>query len=37
MKKKAAEKTISHYFLKISEGLHKECGERPHAFRLDHE
>lgn len=22
---------------KISEGLHKECGERPHAFRLDNE
>lgn len=37
MKKKANEKTISHYFLKISEGLHKECGERPHAFRLDNE
>lgn len=37
LKKKANERTMSHYFLKISEGLHKECGERPHAFRLDNE
>lgn len=25
---------MGHYFQKISEGLQKECGERPHAFRL---
>lgn len=37
LKRKAYEKTLGHYFLKISEGLHKECGERPHAFRLDNE
>lgn len=37
LKKKAYERTIGHYFQKISEGLHKECGERPHAFRLDNE
>jgi hypothetical protein len=35
--KKANEKTVGHYFLKISEGLYKECGERPHSFRLDNE
>jgi hypothetical protein len=28
---------MGHYMLKISEGLHKECGERPHALRLDNE
>lgn len=35
--KKANEKTVGHYFQKISEGLYKECGERPHSFRLDNE
>ena len=28
---------VGHYFQKISEGLYKECGERPHSFRLDNE
>lgn len=37
LKRKANEKTISHYFLKVSEGLHKECGDRPHAIRFDNE
>jgi hypothetical protein len=37
MKRKANEKTLGHYLQKISEGLYKECGERPHAIRLDNE
>jgi len=35
MKFKANERTVGAYFKKISEGLHKECGERPHAFKIE--
>jgi hypothetical protein len=28
---------LAHYFTKVSEGLHKECGERPHSLRLESE
>jgi hypothetical protein len=35
LKHKAYEKTLGFYLLKISDSLQKECGERPHAFRLD--
>jgi len=35
IKFKAYEKTMAAYFKKIAEGLHKECGERPHAYRIE--
>jgi len=28
---------MGYYLQKVSECLQKECGERPHAFRLDNE
>lgn len=35
IKKKAYEKTLGEYFKKISESLHKECGERPVAYKIE--
>ena len=31
---KASEKTIAYYFNRISEGLHRECGERPYTNKM---
>lgn len=35
LKHKAYERTMSFYLQKISDSLQRECGERPHAFRLE--
>lgn len=35
--KKANEKTVGFYLAKVSEGLFKECGEKPHSIRIDNE
>jgi len=35
IKKKAYERTVGEYFKKISESLHKECGERPVSYKIE--
>lgn len=35
IKHKAYEKTMGQLFKKMSDALQKECGERPHQFRID--
>ncbi len=35
LKHKAYEKTVGDYLNKVAEGIHKDCGERPHALRLE--
>lgn len=37
LQRKANEKTVGYYMQKVSECLYKECGERPHAVRLETE
>ena len=37
IKKRATESWLTEYFERISEGLHKDWGERPHTLRLNDE
>lgn len=35
MKHKSYEKTLAEYLSTIADGIHKECGERPHSLWLE--
>lgn len=37
IKKRATESCLTEYFDRISEGLHKDCGDRPQTLRLNDE
>lgn len=37
MKFKSTESSLADYFTRISDGLHRDCGERPHSMRLANE
>lgn len=35
LKRKSNERTLGHYFLKIADGLPRDCGERPHLIKIN--